>query len=65
MRMFSPGRGLHRSPTLLLGTIGNIAERIKTNRNMDRFNSAVRGAARESACAVQENGLADMQQERA
>lgn len=35
-------------------TIGNIAERIKINRNMDKFNLVVR-AARELTCAVQEN----------
>jgi hypothetical protein len=53
MRIFSPGR-LHRSSTLLLGTIGNIAERIKINYNMDKFNLVVR-AARELTRAVQEN----------
>lgn len=45
---------MHRSSTLLLGTIGNIAERIKINYNMDKFNLVVR-AARELARAVQEN----------
>ena len=44
----------HRSSTLLLGTIGNIAERIKINYNMDKFNLVVR-AARELTRAVQEN----------
>lgn len=38
----------------MLGTIGNIAERIKINYNMDKFNLVVR-AARELARAVQEN----------
>lgn len=38
----------------MLGTIGNIAERIKINCNMDKFNLVVR-AARELARAVQEN----------
>ena len=37
-----------------LGTIGNIAERIKINYNMDKFNLVVR-AARELTRAVQEN----------
>lgn len=35
-------------------TIGNIAERIKINRNMDKFNLVVR-AARELTRAIQEN----------
>lgn len=38
----------------MLGTIGNIAERIKINYNMNKFNLVVR-AARELARAVQEN----------
>lgn len=38
----------------MLGTIGNTAERIKINYNMDKFNLVVR-AARELARAVQEN----------
>ena len=44
----------YRSSTLLLGTIGNIAERIKINYNMDKFNLVV-CAARELTRAVQEN----------
>jgi hypothetical protein len=43
MRIFSPG-WTHRSSTLLPGTIGNIAERIKINCNMDKFNLVVRAA---------------------
>ena len=35
---------MHRSSTLLLGTIGNIAERIKINCNMDKFNLVVHAA---------------------